>query len=74
MRARQLGDAVQREFRSIEIFHLLAVKVNFKLGGQIRQPFSDDSFAAVPSVQKGRNNRQANFRFERVHVAIPEDE
>ena len=73
MRARQLGNAVQCESRSIEIFHILAVNVNFKLGGQIREPFSDDSFAAVSPIEKGRNNCQADFRLERVHVVIPAD-
>ena len=70
MRARQFGNAVQCVSRWIEIFHVLAVDVNFKLAGQIRQPFRDDSFAAVPPVEKGRNNCQADFRLEGVHVVI----
>src|ERR1700728_654882 len=74
MRARQLGDTVQGVSGWIEIVYMLAVNVKLELIGQMRQPFGDDSLAAVPFVQKRGNHRDTNLRLDWGHVTIPANE
>src|ERR1700689_1921992 len=56
MRTGQLRDAVPRELRFVEILNALAIDMDIKFIGQMRQPLDSDSLASMPLVQERGDN------------------
>ena len=49
------------DFIEVQIFHTVAVNVNFVLAGETLKALGNASFSAVPLIDEGRDDRDSSF-------------
>src|ERR1700680_4271262 len=62
MRPRQCRDSVPSDLIEIQVFHTVAVDVDFIVAGKTLDTFGDASLSAMALIYKWRNNCNAGLR------------